>query len=238
MQLSIRSKVAAVGLAGVVAVMSVAGVAMAEGRPSGGHRGGAATAAIKNIIEESGLDSAVFKEGAEAGKSIDVILAENGLDADVIEAAVLADLDAKLDEKVAAGDLTEEQAGVIAAKAADALDRLMAATPDGERPGGGHDANREQVRRALIGIAADTIGVTAEALVAELKDGATIAEVATENGVAPETVIDAMVDAAEARVDAAVANGNLPAEKAEAVKAKLAERIAKLVNEGRPSRGA
>ncbi len=62
--------------------------------------------------------------------------------------------------------------------------------------------------------------------------GMTLAAIAESNGVDPQTVVDALVEQAEERLDAAVESGKLSAEEAEAKLAEWQERIAQAVNEG------
>jgi hypothetical protein len=68
----------------------------------------------------------------------------------------------------------------------------------------------------------------------ELEDalaaGSSIAEVAAGEGVAAQAVIDAMVADATARLDEAVAKGDLSADRAEEKKAELPEWITAIVN--------
>jgi hypothetical protein len=70
--------------------------------------------------------------------------------------------------------------------------------------------------------AADALGMSAEDLVQQLRDGATIAQVAQEKGVDVNTVIDAMVASA-------VENGR--------DEAKARDAVTRFVNEGRPDHG-
>ena len=72
--------------------------------------------------------------------------------------------------------------------------------------------------------AADAIGITEEELLAALRDGQSIAQVAEANDVEVQTVIDAMVAAATERLEAAI--DELPARMAEVVE-----------REGLPARG-
>jgi hypothetical protein len=77
--------------------------------------------------------------------------------------------------------------------------------PDAERQGARPDERRRCHRRpgarATIRVAAEAIGVTPEELVQELRDGRSITEVAEANGVDPATVEDALLEAAQARID-------------------------------------
>ena len=92
-------------------------------------------------------------------------------------------------------------------------------------------------REAVLETSAEAIGVTVEELRTALQDGQTIAEVAAANDVDAQVVIDALVDAASARIDEAVADGELTAEEGEERKANLDERMTALVNGERPPHG-
>ena len=109
-------------------------------------------------------------------------------------------------------------------------------TQEGGREGGRQGA-RHRAGKGLLKNAAETIGIEVRALAEALKSGKTIAQVATDNSVDPQLVIDNAIAAANERIDAAVAAGKLPAERAAEMKAKVAEKITKVVNEGHPKRG-
>jgi hypothetical protein len=70
-----------------------------------------------------------------------------------------------------------------------------------DRPEARRRCHRRPGARATIRVAAEAIGVTPEALVQELRDGKSITEVAEANGVDPATVEDALLEAAQARID-------------------------------------
>jgi hypothetical protein len=86
--------------------------------------------------------------------------------------------------------------------------------------------------RLLVGleVAADAIGIAREALIDALQDGQTIAEVAAANGVDAETVIDALVNEYQQKLDELVAAGSITADEAAERAAVAAERITELVN--------
>ena len=81
-----------------------------------------------------------------------------------------------------------------------------------------------------LSVAAEAIGIETEDLVAAIRDGATIAEVAEANGSSGQAVIDAMVAGATERIDAAVADGKLTAEEGAEKLADVTARITDLVN--------
>jgi polyhydroxyalkanoate synthesis regulator phasin len=79
-------------------------------------------------------------------------------------------------------------------------------------------------------VAATTIGIEPKELWKAIKDGQSVAEVATSHNVAPQVVIDAVVAAADKRVDDAVAAGKLDADRAATVKTKISEKVNQLAN--------
>jgi hypothetical protein len=91
-------------------------------------------------------------------------------------------------------------------------------------------AHREQIARAVVTISAQAIGVTPSALVADLRSGQSIAEVATANGVNPQTVENDLVSAGDAAVATALADGKITSARASAIDAALPPLVAKLVN--------
>jgi uncharacterized protein (DUF433 family) len=93
----------------------------------------------------------------------------------------------------------------------------------------------EQVCEGVLGagpieVAAETIGIEPSELLAELRDGSTIAEVAEAHGVDPQAVIDAIVAEQRERLDRAVEDGLLTQDEADERAADLEERATDLVN--------
>lgn len=126
-----------------------------------------------------------------------------------------------LDELVADGVLTQDQADAVIAK--------LEETFEGDRP-----FRRGFVRGFRFANGLDTvtevIGIDADELAAQLRDGATIAEVAEANGVDPQAVIDAMVADATDAIQAAVDAGRIDQAEADERLAELEERITDMVN--------
>ena len=79
-------------------------------------------------------------------------------------------------------------------------------------------------------VAADTIGVKPAELRSDIKGGQSVADVASAKGVSVDTVVNALVNDASAKIDQAVTNGKLTQAQADAAKAKLPTLVTKLVN--------
>ena len=90
--------------------------------------------------------------------------------------------------------------------------------------------HRRAVAKAVLKDAAGVIGIQPKELFTDLKGGQSIADVATAHNVAPQAVIDKLVTDADARLDKAVANHKITQEQADKAKAKMTDRVTKIVN--------
>jgi polyhydroxyalkanoate synthesis regulator phasin len=124
------------------------------------------------------------------------------------------------------GTLTQAQADKVIAA-------LEAARPEGGPGIGGRIKERIGERiGAELGVAAKALGISEDDLKTALRDGKTLADVATDKGVAVQSVIDALVADATSHIDQAVTDGKLTAEQATKMKADLTARVTTMVNEG------
>ena len=105
---------------------------------------------------------------------------------------------------------------------------ISARSGDGDCDGGkGHGKFGARVSEL-----AELVGADPDELKSALREGQTMAQIAEANGVDPQSVIDALVEKANARIDAAVEAGKLTAEAAEAKKSEAATKIEDAVNNG------
>ncbi len=91
-------------------------------------------------------------------------------------------------------------------------------------------AHRKAVARDTVQISARTIGVTPKALVATMRSGQSIADVAQAHGVDSQTVVNALVQAADTKVNGAVTNGKLTQVQATKIEAALPGAVTKIVD--------
>lgn len=123
------------------------------------------------------------------------------------------------------GTLTQEQADRVASTL-DQSDALRGGRGHGG-PGGGRD----------LSAAATALGVTQDELRAALREGRTLAQVAEDEGVAVDTLVQALAEAARARIAQAVTDGRLTQAQADERLADLTARITERVTSSRPERG-
>jgi uncharacterized protein YidB (DUF937 family) len=81
---------------------------------------------------------------------------------------------------------------------------------------------------------AELLGLDAQELRQQVRDGATLAEIATAQGVEPQAVIDELVAELTERLDNAVENGRIDQAEADEKLAEAEAKITEMVNSGRP----
>lgn len=87
-------------------------------------------------------------------------------------------------------------------------------------------------------VAAQYIGITTDELRGELRAGKSLAQVATAKGKSVQGLVDALAAKVFERIDRAVADGKLPADRAEQMKQRAVEMLTNLVNRVPPQRPA
>jgi hypothetical protein len=173
------------------------------------------------------------EDGATTGTSfLDRVAAKLGIDTPRLEQAITDARTDEINERVADGDLTQEQADRL-------LERMENLPEDGFAPfggqrfgiegefgfKGGHGFAFGGPWLGLIGPGeelATFLGIPQEQLLEELSaDGATLTSVAEAHGKSRDELKAFILDAARTRLDEAVANGSLTRERADEILGKL-----------------
>ena len=125
--------------------------------------------------------------------------------------------------------------GTITAAQADAVAADLASDLPDRGPGGPgwHHRHPGFDGEVLAGL----LGIDVETLRSELRDGKTVAEIAAEQNVDVQTVIDSLAAEVNEHLDLSVENGRLTQDEADAKLAEVTERITDFVNNGVPQRG-
>lgn len=194
-----------------------------EGREGRGHRG---PFDLEAAAEAVGLSVEDLRAQLAEGKTLAEVAEAQGVERQALIDALVAAGEARLDE--AKAELPE--------RVAELIDRTLPTR--GEGGPGGHGGRGGHLGRGPgFEAAAEALGLEADAVKEALRDGTTIADLAEQQGVDVQTVIDAMVAEAQERIAQAVENGRLTQEQADERLADITERITDVVNNGRPERG-
>jgi len=153
--------------------------------------------------------------------------AQLGVEPDELEGAIEQALENRLDEAVAAGRMTQEQADALKERIESGEFPLFGGGGGPGGPGGPHGGGM-----VAIDAAASYLGLTDAELRTELDDGSTLADVAEEQGKSVDGLVTALVDAAKTDLADAVEAGRLTEAQQTEILAGLEERITTLVNEG------
>lgn len=187
----------------------------ASSSPRFEHRGDGLAAAAGAIgISEDDLRTALAD-----GQSIAQVAEANGVDVQTVVDALVAE----------ATDRLETALAELPSRMTDLVNREGLPERGGPPRGGSHDGRPDRDRPGLDA-AADAIGISVDDLRTAVLGGDTIAEVAAANNVDVQTVIDALVAEANARLEAAVADGGLSEAEAAERKTDIVEHITDMVN--------
>lgn len=208
----------------------------ADGRHGRGKGKGGKMGSPETLATALGVDTETLRSEFAAGKSIADIAAEQGIAIDTVVAALVADLEEHLDEHVADGSLTEDEAAEKLASAEDRISEKVNEVPptrdrnSGPRRGG-------QLPAAVL----EMLGIDGPALREALSEGKSVADIAEENGVEIGDIVSALVDERAAHLAEHVADGSLTedeaGEKLEAMEAKIIERLNTVPEAGERLRG-
>src|SRR4051812_39056026 len=233
-----KKLIAAVTTAGLL-VTGTASVASAADGGSGaaakteqeGPRHRRAGAVVGVAATAIGIDRAELVKGVRDGKSVADIAKEHGVEAKTVEDALVAAGTKRVDTAVSNGRIDADRAATIKEKLQSRAEKLVETPLKSKLHRRAVRVKlRRHARRAGFKVAADTIGVSAKDLLAAVKGGSSIATVAQQHSVMPQAVVDAVVSAARTKLDAAVVNGKLDADRAATIKDRLPERVTNAVN--------
>ncbi len=229
---------AGISLAGATAGGGNASTPSATAGPSGENRS-ARRAHHRRIVVRKALDVAADTIGIDrsdlvkelrAGKTIAEVATAHNVDPQHVIDALVQAATQRIEAAKTAGKITAERATKLEQRLPDAVGKLVNNTH--------RRAAIRNIARDGVKIAADTIGIAPKDLVKELRAGKTIAEVATAHNVDPQHLIEALMQAATQRIEAAKTAGKITAERATKLEERAPARIAKFVNEWHPRAGS
>lgn len=169
-------------------------------------------------------DASPATSGADSPETFLADVAERvGVDPAELEAAVAAEALERLDQAVADGRITQEQAD----RARERIEAGDLRIGPGHGPGKGHNA-------PLVEGTAEYLGLTPAEILEELKDGKSLAEVAEANGKTTDGLVQALIEDAKTHLGQAVEDGRLTDERADEMLERLENRLPDLVERDFP----
>jgi len=172
--------------------------------------------------------SRILSPADERKAVIDDAAAQLGVKPQALSDALKQALENRIDDALAAGRLTKEQAVELKKRLESGdyppLFGLGGLRGPGFGPGFGHEGHFE-----ILDAAASYLGLSEDQLRAALEDK-TLAQIAKEQGKSASGLVQALVNAEEKRIDEALADGRITKSQATELKAHAKERAQALVN--------
>lgn len=217
-------------------MMQGGGFGMGPGGMMGGRWGGPENSLVTIAAEKLGLTTTELQAELQAGKTIADVAAEKNVEVSTIVDAVVADRTEQLNELVANGQATQEEADAMLALMKANITRRINETwsgrgfgpgmmdggmgpgfgmgPGGGRGGmmggrGGMMGGWGGPGNSMMQTVADTLGLTPTELVTELRAGKSVAEVAAEKNVEMATLVNAILTPRTEQLNELVAEGQL-----------------------------
>jgi hypothetical protein len=210
-------------LAAVVAAVICAGAAAAGSADAAKRHGHGAL--LRAAAQYIGVSRAELVKDARAGQTLAQIATAHGKTVVGLKSAMLAALEARLDNAVVTKRLTSAQAQARLARADKLLDRLITA-----RLG---KAALRPAKARLLNISARYIGVSPKALRGELKAGKSLAQVAVAHGKTASGLKGVLLKPFEQRLDKARAAGRISSAEVQTRLARISARLDRIINKTR-----
>ncbi len=175
------------------------------------------------------------------GNTIAQIAEKQGIPTTTVVDELLVPVKKGLDRAVANGKLSQEQAEENLDRAEAKITEMVQEATIKEIVGHQakkirtQDKNARRTKAALYQVC-QIVDLDREELLAQLKEGKKIAEIAWEQGVSRDELLGALVDRAQERLDKAVSEGKLDEGKVAEIMPKIEERLAKFVDNFPPGR--
>jgi D-Tyr-tRNAtyr deacylase len=211
----------------VIAAAAALAGGIGAGAASGGAKHVVPGVLLKAAAQYLGVSRAELVRDARAGQTLAQIATAHGKSVDGLEAAMLAALKTKLDAAVSAGKLTSAQEQTKLARAEKLVERLVNSKL------GAKAGQRHGLKAGLLKVSAKYIGVSPQALAADLKAGKSLAQVAAAHGKTAAGLKEALLEPLKTRLNQAVASGRITAAQAQARLDKLSARLDKLISKTR-----
>lgn len=177
--------------------------------------GGGAAIAASQLGSPQAESQAIVNDAAQ----------QLGIQPSKLSDALKKALEDRVDAAVSAGDLTKDEGTALKARI-ESDDFPLFGFPHRGFGGPGHVG----VVVGGLDAAASYLGLTEDALRTQLESGKTLAQVAKDQGKSVDGLIQAMVDSAKSKLDAAVKAGRLTQSQEDSMLADLKQRITDLVN--------
>jgi uncharacterized protein YidB (DUF937 family) len=165
------------------------------------------------------------QDGGSASTFLAKVAAKLGISEDKLSTAVDQAYDETIDEQVAAGQLTQEQADALKARGFDFAPGFGL----GFGPGFGERGPMGGVR--IMDAAATVLGLSTDDLMTQLRDGKSLADIAAAQGMSTDELTSNLLGQVKAQLDSLVSEGKLTQDQADNMYAQTESNIDQIVSD-------
>lgn len=226
-------KITLLGLGCVLSLAVTAGAVTASTgtspdiRPN--HKGGG-----EAIAQIFGMDSQSLGQELKSGNTLAQIAADQGMDTKALKQELESTLNERLDKAVAEGKLTADKEVQIKAQGVDKFDAKINQPWTGQKGKRGfnddmgqHSFNKGMNNQTLQSV----LGLDVDQLKEQLKGGKSLEQIAADKGISKDDLTAKFQAAMEANIDQAIKDQKMTADQATQMKAKLPERIDRMITQ-------
>ncbi len=186
---------------------------------------------IQAAADATGLEPSAILEQMRAGQTLAEVISANGGNVEAVVSAAVSEATAEINQAVADGKMTQERADQLISR----LPEAYTAAVNGEFR---ERAMGARVAAGVVQLAADQTGLSVQEIRQQLRDGQTLADVLTANGVDVNAFIDTAVSEVQERLAQAVENGRITQEQADERVEEFRERLTERINNPAPLEAA
>ena len=179
---------------------------------------------LGEVLLDLGLDPASVREGFSNGQTLGDTAEANGVSPDAVVDAITASMTERLNQALADGKITAEEAAEKAAGIPEKATGIVNSIPDRK------DRDRGHRKGAFLGEVLLDLGLDPASVREGFSNGQTLGDTAEANGVSPDAVVDAITASMTERLNQALADGKITAEEAAEKAAGIPEKATGIVN--------
>jgi hypothetical protein len=161
--------------------------------------------------------------GGGDGRYQEILAEKLGISVEILKAAEKAARDQLIQEAVDAGRLTQEQADRLKNLELGQGRELLKGGPG---PFGGF----LHAVKSVLNAAAEVIGISEDEVIAGLREGKSLVEIADENGVDRDELKDGLIEKLTEAIEQAEANGRITSQQADRLQSALEEHIDEVID--------
>lgn len=176
------------------------------------------------------MDEKAFMEARKSGKTLAQIAEAQGVDRQTVVDLMVKHMNRHIDQGVADGRIPADKASDMKAKAVERAQKMVDSNKkpmDGRR----HHKLDPQAMKEMLSL----LNIDQQTFMNEMHNGKSLAQIAEDNGVDRQDVIDLMVKQMNRHIDQALKDGRITADKANDMKAHAVERAQKMVDRTGPA---